>query len=131
MTIKAIVFDFYGVIFTPAGIDETLLDFIRTLRRHYKVGILSNSANTLRTFLQEHTAQDMFDAIVVSAETPYIKPQREIFELAAKKLAVQLDEVFFVDDSPANITAAQSYGMQGHVYTTMGELREALKKEGL
>lgn len=131
MNIKAIVFDFYGVIYTAQGIDQALVDFIHKLKPKYKLGILSNSGGTLKHFLQENGVHELFDVVVASGETPYVKPQTEIFELVANKLGLQPEEIFFIDDSAANTEAAAEYGMQTFLYTSCDKLEESLKSRGL
>lgn len=131
MNIKAIVFDFYGVIYTAQGIDQALVDFIRELKPKYKLGILSNSGGALKHFLQENGVHELFDCVVASGETPFVKPQREIFELAAHQLELQPDEIFFVDDSAANTEAAAECGMQTLLYDSLDKLETALKSKGL
>lgn len=106
-------------------INRRLIPLIEQLKLHYKIGILSNtSAALLEEFLAEHTARHLFDVVVASSDTPYIKPQREIFELTAKRLDCGLDEIYFIDDSQTNIDAARSYGMEAHLYTTVADLQQ-------
>lgn len=100
---------------------------IRQLKPHYKIGLLSNAGrDLLDEFMAEHNIAHLFDAVVASSETGYIKPQREIFEIAAQRLDLPLEALYFIDDSPSNVAAAVSFGMQAHTYTTVAELRRAL-----
>ena len=52
-----------------------------------------------------------FDDIVISAAVGVRKPDREIFELTADRLGVDLGACVFVDDLDANVAAARSYGL--------------------
>jgi len=108
-------------------LNRQLIELIRELKPHYKIGMLSNSGRDfLDEFIAEHNIADAFDVTVASSETGYIKPQREIFEILAERLDLPLSDIFFVDDSPGNVQAAQSFGMQAHIYTSVDELKTAI-----
>jgi putative hydrolase of the HAD superfamily len=58
----------------------------------------------------------LFDDIVCSAEVGMAKPEAEIFQLAASRLAVTPEECVFVDDWDQNVEAAKKIGMTGVLY---------------
>ncbi len=111
-------------------IDWTLIDFIRSLRPHRKTGLISNAWSGLREYIVRHKFQDAFDQIIISAEVGMVKPQAEIYRLAAAQLGVRPEESLFVDDFPANIQGAQQVGMIGILFRTpeqaLREIREHL-----
>ncbi|TXG78127.1 HAD family phosphatase [Patescibacteria group bacterium] len=93
--------------------DQGLIDYIRDdLKSSYGVAVVSNaSAGTLeRVLTAEQRA--VFDAQVVSAEVGHVKPDPEIYELAARKLGVAPSECVFTDDSLAYCQGAEAVGMQ-------------------
>lgn len=113
-------------------INKRLVPVIEQLKKQYKIGMLSNTgAQLLEEFLAEHNVRHLFDRVVASSDTGYVKPQREIFEITAERLGVRLDEIYFIDDSPGNVQAAQSYGMTAHTYTTVVELQKALTESDI
>lgn len=54
-----------------------------------------------------------FDALVFSGEVGMRKPDREIFEHAASLVDATLEDSVFIDDAPANVKAAEGYGLTG------------------
>jgi HAD superfamily hydrolase (TIGR01509 family) len=91
-----------------------LVAFFRTLRPRYKTAILSNAPTTVRTLLTQDFHLDReVDRVIISSEERVMKPQSEIFRIAASRLGVQLQEVIFVDDELRFVEAAQSLGMVG------------------
>lgn len=113
-------------------LNQGLVQLIRQLKPHYKIGMLSNSGrDMLNEFMAEHNITDLFDIVIASSETPFIKPQREIFELIADRLQLPFEDLYFIDDSAANTVAAQSYGMHAHTYVSVAELQGALQKEAI
>ena len=99
-------------------LDEKVLAHIRRLKEGYKVGILSNAGDTTRElFEQEYRFHELVDDIVISAEEGLVKPEPEIYILAAQRLATRPERCVFVDDMPENIHTAESLGMQGVLFT--------------
>jgi len=103
-----------------------LLDYIRDLHPHYKVGLLSNAWDDLRQTL--HTRWDidgLFDELIISAEVKLIKPDPRIFHLAVARLGVQPGETVFIDDIAENVEAALKEGLNAiHYQDTQKTLDE-------
>lgn len=68
-----------------------------------------------------------FDGVVVSAHEKMVKPDPAIYHLLCRRYALNPEDCLFIDDLPANIEAAKSVGMKGHLFTNAGELRETLQ----
>lgn len=98
------------------------IELIRRLRPRYRTGILSNADRTLTTRLRELTIADLFDDIVVSGEVGVAKPERRIYELAARRLKLTPDECVFIDDLERNVEGAFEAGMVGvHYRVDLGD----------
>lgn len=112
-------------------IDLGLLAFIRSLRPRYKTGVISNAWPDLRQDLIEKRVDDAFDALIISAEVGVMKPEPKIFRIAIERLGVAAPEAMFVDDTPVNVDAARSLGMQGVLFKeprrALSDLKELLK----
>lgn len=106
--------------------DLRVLELIAGLKPHYKIGMLSNVADDwLKSkFTAEHLA--MFDAITLSFETGFIKPQPEAYEIAAERLDVAPETCVFIDDQERNVTAATEQGMTGIWYQDFGQFQADL-----
>jgi epoxide hydrolase-like predicted phosphatase len=92
--------------------DLALLDFMRSLRRNFKVGLISNAWSGLRPWIVSKQFDDAFDAMTISAEIGVMKPDARIYQIALEKLGVAPSESVFVDDFPENVAAALALGMQ-------------------
>ena len=69
----------------------------------YKVGLITNGNAPLQyKKLEMLELTDSFDEIIVSGETPYEKPQKEIFLLMAKRLGIKPAEMIYAGDHPLN-----------------------------
>jgi len=79
---------------------------------HYKVGLLTNS---MPGFLEELMARDIvpnikYDSIIDSSKVGHIKPELEIFKIAEKAALCKPEEILSIDDSRANLMAAEKLG---------------------
>lgn len=82
----------------------------------YGLYLLSNAATTLRTYLPQLPGADLFDGVYISAEHRLLKPQPEIYTSFLRTFSLAPETCFFVDDSPANIEAAEGCGICGTVF---------------
>lgn len=80
--------------------------------KHYHVGLLTNiMPGFVDTLKKEGLIPDIkYDAIVDSSEVGYIKPDREIYEVAQTRAGVSANEILLIDDSRTNIMAAERLG---------------------
>ncbi len=89
-------------------------EVLRWASDHYKVGLLTNITESLvEGLLAKGTLPDVeYDAIIDSSKVGHIKPELEIYQIAIEQSGVKPEEILFVDDSRANLSAAESLGMQ-------------------
>lgn len=125
--IKAVIFDFYGVVERQGRPNEQLLDFTRQkLKPNYKIGLLSNSSGQgIQKFFSDDDKK-LFDDMVFSGEVGIAKPHPEIYRLAAKRLGVKPEECIYIDDDDYRVEGAKMAGMQGMVYEDFEQMRTDL-----
>lgn len=82
-----------------------------------RIGLLSNCPAWLgeprRIILKEHGLFDFFDAIILSGEVGFAKPEKEIFEIALKELGIEdAQQVMHVGDCVLmDVQGAQNAGL--------------------
>jgi putative hydrolase of the HAD superfamily len=67
--------------------------------RGVKLGVISNFDERAYSVMRSLNILQFFDAVTLSSETGYCKPDREIFEAAVRALGVPAPEVLLVGDS--------------------------------
>jgi putative hydrolase of the HAD superfamily len=81
-----------------------------------RIGVLSNtiwSRDYHRSLLERDGVLDLVDADVYSSETPWVKPQREIFLEAARRVGVEPEQCVYVGDRGyEDVHGPQSVGMR-------------------
>ena len=98
----------------------------------YRLFLMSNTSHRFRTFSKNIPSVGYMDGIWISCECGYLKPEREAYVDFFRKMKIDPQESYFVDDSPANIEAGMRLGMRGCVYhQDMQELRRNLREAGI
>lgn len=82
-------------------------------------------------FRARHPVFDPFTDIVVSGDEQCAKPDSRIYEIAERRFAVPPQALFFTDDNPHNIAAAQARGWHTHLFEHATGLEQALIRVGL
>lgn len=93
-----------------------------------RTGLVSNSWGS--ALYPRARLQAVFDAVVISGEVGFRKPDPAIFRVALERLGVTAERCIFVDDEPAHLTAAAALGMVSVLHhrseTTIAELERLL-----
>lgn len=96
-----------------------------------KVGVLTNMpADQAWVCFRNFSRWALLDTIIVSGFVKMAKPGAEVFRLSLHALDRAPGEVFFVDDSPRNVAAAQALGLHAHLFTTPESFSDALHAAG-
>ena len=102
--------------------NERTLAWMKALKsRGYKIGILTNMAprfarEHFRSAFADFIAQA--DAMVISGDEGIVKPQREIYDLLRRRIALPAASLLFVDDLERNVAAARAAGWQAIRFET-------------
>ena len=102
----------------PGGLKRILLSNINILHYQY---IESEFSATL----------SLFDKIIASYTTGFIKPERQIYDLAIAAAGEDLESIIYVDDRLDLIEAARGYGINSIQFQGVDNLRQEFKKAGV
>lgn len=82
--------------------------------KNYKIALATSAKRErVEKQIKDKWLKESFDAIVCGDDVEKGKPSPDIFLKAAKKIDVEAENCFVVEDSPAGIKAAFSGGMKG------------------
>ena len=94
-----------------------LFEYIRTrLKPGYKVGLLSNAGGDWLSDLFSPEQVAVFDAVGLSYQSGFVKPDERAYRDIAEKLGLQTEECVFIDDQERHCAGARDAGMQAIVY---------------
>lgn len=93
-------------------LSDGFLDFIKAVRKEYKLAIISNDSSRWSKYLREKfNINQYFDVISISGDLKIRKPDERIFRLTIEKLAVKAAECLYIDDRRGYLGAAKKVGM--------------------
>lgn len=92
--------------------DSQLFNYIKTLKPIYKIGMLSNAAENWLSEMFNPQQVALFDAVALSYESGYIKPQPEAYKVIAERLGVNVTDCLLVDDQERYCIGATDIGMK-------------------
>ncbi|NBB26557.1 HAD-IA family hydrolase [Porphyrobacter sp. SLTP] len=84
-----------------------------------------------RLFRPTQPIFDHFADIIVSGVEKIAKPEPRIYEIVEQRSGRAGANLFFTDDNPANIAAAQARGWDAHLFTDAASLEAQLVAAGL
>lgn len=99
----------------------------------WPLGILSNTCSVHFDWCRSHYAilQEGFRCYALSCELHALKPDRAIFEAAARLANVPPEKIFFTDDIPAHTDAAREFGFDAVPFQSARQLAVELRKRGI
>jgi len=111
-------------------LDSKLVQELINLRKQYITAILSNIWTDAREFFKQKFAIQeglTVDKLFLSCEMGLAKPDPQIYKQTAHDLEVQFDEILFIDDNKANITSANTLGINTHQFDDPKEALSLLR----
>lgn len=113
------------------AIDTDMVAYLhQLLDAGHTLALLSNIPRELADHMSRQPWMSVFSVVGFSCRIGAIKPNPAAFRWCLDQLGVAADQVFFVDDSPANVEGARAVGLRGHVFTDLPTLKAELSDLG-
>ena len=89
-----------------------MAELVTWASQYYGIGLLTNIMPSLLTALRQRgiIPDIAYDSVVDSSEVHAIKPEPKIYEIASGRSACPPTEILLIDDSRANLMAAEKFG---------------------
>jgi len=109
-------------------INNDVVNIAKKLKKHFKLGIISNIIPQHAAALRNKSFLKLFDEIILSCDIKKTKEEPEIFIRIAKKLNIFPNECLFVDDIKYFADVAKSVGMKAIVFKNNRQFSTEIKK---
>lgn len=127
--IKAVIFDFFGVLEVQGTLNQELFSYIPHLREAgIKIGMISNASEDWAGSLLSEQQRLLFDDLVISYQAKLAKPDPEIYQLALRNLAAEPEQAIFVDDIEHFCRAAKTVGMKAVCYKNFEQMKQDVER---
>jgi putative hydrolase of the HAD superfamily len=113
------------------GINSEMIGLVDTLRKNYRVYIMSNTVAPHFESLENMDFTRHFDRIFRSDTDKFVKPEKEAYEFVLKEIKANGSECVFIDDLEVNVRGAEAVGIKGIVYRNPSQLTRDLVKIGV
>lgn len=108
------------------------VEIVEALRGTVRLFALSNfGRETFELTRPRLSFLDGFDGLVISGREGVVKPDPAIWLLLCERHGVDPASAVFIDDSPANVTAAAELGFTTVLFTSPGQLARELRTLGV
>ena len=112
-------------------IDENVALLRRLKLAGRPVHALSNFATDKFALARErHDFLNAFDVAVISGHVGAVKPEARIYEILFERVGLGPEDLLFIDDSPANVRAAEALGMAAIHFRPGVDLERELEARG-
>jgi putative hydrolase of the HAD superfamily len=104
-------------------------ELLAGLRGRHRIACLSNT--NAAHWARLEGIEEVFDVCIASHLTGHLKPEREAYEDALRRLGAEPGQVCFFDDLPGNVAAARAVGIQAFQVQGVAETASALRGLGI
>jgi FMN phosphatase YigB (HAD superfamily) len=90
------------------------IEAMKKIAKHLRVGLISNfdDSETGHLIMHDTGIRDLFDAIIISADTGYRKPNPLIFKQILDMMRLEPADILFVGDTPHDdVVGSKNVGM--------------------
>lgn len=108
-------------------VDYALVKYIGALHEHHRTALLSNAWPNIRAYIEDEWEIDqVFDAVIISAEVGLVKPDPQIYQLALDGLDLPAAACVFIDDFPRNVDGARAAGLHALLFESPEQIQRDL-----
>ena len=94
----------------------------------YKVALITNTVPYDSSYLRKKGLYDQFEHVILSHNTGYRKPEKQIYQMMLKKLGVKGNECIYIDDREKNLPTAKKLGMKTIHFKSPRQFYRALRR---
>lgn len=104
-------------------------ELLEKLQPNYSLAILTNEGKEwAKIKIDNQKIRDLFKKIIISADLQELKPAKEFYLKALKKLHAKPEECIFIDDQKKNCEAAEKLGIKSIYFENPNQLKKELAK---
>jgi HAD superfamily hydrolase (TIGR01509 family) len=109
--IKAIFWDFFGVINIDNEVNPDVAEFINSTKDKYRHAIMSASNVDLHPWLQHKGIDNYFELVQTTKAAGMSKTSTDFYKLAMDSLKIDANQIVFVDDIQSYLDVAKALGI--------------------
>lgn len=119
-----------GLLSADLQVNQDMLDLVRRLKSHVRVGAFTNVIKEHAVILQKAGVYDHFHLSVLSCKVGTRKPDLESYRNASELAKTAPDRCLLVDDARENLEGAQKAGFRVLHFTGIDDLKREMYNLG-
>ncbi|MGA3020598.1 MAG: HAD family hydrolase [Candidatus Micrarchaeales archaeon] len=98
--------------------NKSIWPIVNKMKKICRVGLLTNMYPDMLSTIQKQgiLPNVKWDVVIDSSIEGYLKPERQLFEIAQERAKIEKREILFVENSMQHIKAAREFGWQTFFY---------------
>lgn len=113
---------------TCLTLDSGFIECVKTLKRKYKIALLSNDVAEWSSYLRKkHGIEEYIDYAFISSDLRVRKPDPEIYRQALDGMDIKPSECVFIDDDPRRVDAAAELGIASILFNRNNDSYKGLQ----
>ncbi len=112
-------------------IHDQNVEFIRLLKRNYKLASLTNNEENRYMYVVSQLGNNFFDFEFPSSRIHYRKPDKRVYEFVKEKTGFEYNEMLFIEDTDENLSVARELGINTILFDSLYGMKENMKKLGI
>jgi len=109
--------------------NKETIEYIQSIKDKIRLAILSNITFEVLEEIKNLYWIHYFDTKIFSCEEKVSKPDNKIYNICLKKVKVEPQHILFIDDSKANLDAAQKMGINILKFTDCENMKNTIENE--
>jgi len=109
--------------------NKETIEYIKSIKDQIRLAILSNITFEVLEEIKNLYWIHYFDTKIFSCEEKVSKPDNKIYNICLKKVKVEPQHILFIDDSKANLDAAQKMGINILKFTDCENMKNTIENE--
>ncbi len=118
-------------IYSEIPFNEKLIDIVKKLKKNYRIAAISNAHEASSSVRNNKKFSSIFEFMIFSCDVGFVKPQKEIFDIALKKFGLKPDECVMIDDNEKNLSTPKKMGFKIILFKSNSQLIKELKELGV
>jgi Predicted hydrolase (HAD superfamily) len=107
------------------------VEFIRLLKKRYKIGSLTNNEENRYRYVLSLLGSGFFDYDFPSSRMHCRKPDKRVYAFVKENTGFEYNEMLFIEDTDENLSIARELGINTILFDTLEGLKENMKKLGI
>ena len=128
--VKKDILPIWEKVYNEIPLNKEIIKILPELKKNYRLAVISNAHEASSSVRKEKFAK-IFEFMIFSCDVGFVKPQKEIFDIALGKLKLKPEECVMIDDNEKKLSTPSQMGFKTILFKSNSQLIKELKSLGV